>query len=132
MPRMTGILETALYVDDLRRSLDFYQTLFGFQVMVSIERMAALEVPNSQVLLLFKKKGSLTGTPGGAHDGDGQLHMAFAIPAGEFDAWEARLNELGIGITEKVTWDRGGRSLYFRDPDGHLIELATPGIWANY
>lgn len=132
MPRLAGILETSLYVDDLERSANFYRTLFGFSVMVSIERMMALEVPNSQVLLLFKKKGSLVGTPGGAHDGEGQLHMAFAIPAGEFDAWEARLKELGISITEKVTWDRGGRSLYFRDPDGHLIELATPGIWPNF
>jgi catechol 2,3-dioxygenase-like lactoylglutathione lyase family enzyme len=132
MPRLTGILETALYVEDLERSESFYRTLFDFPVMVSLDRMRALKVPNSQVLLLFKKKGSLVGTPGGAHDGEGQLHMAFAIPADDFDAWESRLKQLGIPITEIVKWDRGGRSLYFRDPDGHLIELATPGVWANY
>ncbi len=132
MPKLTGVLETSLYVDDLERSAAFYRKLFDFPVLVSIDRMIALEVPNSHVLLLFKKKGSLVGTPGGAHDGAGQLHMAFAVPTEEFDAWHARLNEQGIAITEIVNWDRGGRSLYFRDPDGHLIELATPGIWANY
>lgn len=132
MPRLSGILETSLYVDDLERAAAFYRKLFDFPVLVSIDRMVALEVPNSHVLLLFKKKGSLAGTPGGAHDGEGQLHMAFAIPAEEFDAWHARLIEQGIAIAEIVKWDRGGRSLYFRDPDGHLIELATPGIWANY
>jgi len=31
-----------------------------------------------------------------------------------------------------VKWSRGGESLYFRDPDDHLVELATPGIWATY
>ena len=27
---------------------------------------------------------------------------------------------------------RGGTSLYFNDPDGNVVELATPGLWANY
>jgi hypothetical protein len=26
----------------------------------------------------------------------------------------------------------GGASLYSRDPDGHLLELITPGCWAIY
>src|SRR5262245_9133504 len=132
MPELSGLLETSLYVDDLDRSIKFYQALFNFPVMVSLPRMAALAVPNSQVLLLFKKKGSLSGAPGGSHDGDGQLHLAFGIPREEFESWDERLQELGVTISERVTWDRGGRSIYFRDPDGHLIELATPGTWANY
>lgn len=132
MPELSGLLETALYVDDVDRSTRFYQSIFNFPVMVSMQRMAALAIPNSQVLLLFKKKGSLSGAPGGSHDGDGQLHAAFAIPREEFEAWDARLQQLGVEITERVTWDLGGRSIYLRDPDGHLIELATPGTWANY
>jgi catechol 2,3-dioxygenase-like lactoylglutathione lyase family enzyme len=31
-----------------------------------------------------------------------------------------------------VGWPRGGRSVYFRDPDGHSVELATPGLWETY
>jgi catechol 2,3-dioxygenase-like lactoylglutathione lyase family enzyme len=31
-----------------------------------------------------------------------------------------------------VALHRGGTSLYFRDPDGHLLELATPGLWTIY
>jgi len=27
---------------------------------------------------------------------------------------------------------RGGTSLYFRDPNGHMLELATPGLWSIY
>ena len=66
------------------------------------------------------------------HDGYGELHLAFAIPVEELAAWEARLMEHGVGIEQRRSWDRGGVSLYFRDPDRHLIELATPGVWTVY
>ncbi|HEX5778765.1 MAG TPA: glyoxalase, partial [Xanthobacteraceae bacterium] len=38
----------------------------------------------------------------------------------------------GIELESRVDWPRGGKSIYFRDPDGHLLEFATPGLWANY
>jgi catechol 2,3-dioxygenase-like lactoylglutathione lyase family enzyme len=42
------------------------------------------------------------------------------------------LAEHGVGIESEVQWDLGGTSLYFRDPDGHSVELATPGVWPIY
>ena len=83
-----------------------------------------------QVLLLFKKGGSL-GIPS-PHDGDGELHIAFAIPSSELAGWEAWLEENGIPVEEKRAWDLGGISLYFRDPDRHLLEIASPGVWSIY
>ena len=56
----------------------------------------------------------------------------FAIPAAELDAWADRLAAHGVEVVERRVWDRGGTSLYFRDPDGHLLELATPGVWSVY
>jgi catechol 2,3-dioxygenase-like lactoylglutathione lyase family enzyme len=131
IPPLNGIVETSLYVDDVERSVSFYQSLFGFEAVYSGPRLTALAVPDRQVLLLFKKKASasIAKIP---HDGDGELHMAFAIPADALAAWEARLTALGVPIVEKTEWERGGQSLYFRDPDRHLIELATPGLWSNY
>ena len=41
------------------------------------------------------------------------------------------MNEF-IDIESRYHWERGGYSLYFRDPDGHLIELVTPGCWTIY
>ena len=38
----------------------------------------------------------------------------------------------GIALEEKRNWELGGCSLYFRDPDRHLLELATPGVWSIY
>ena len=137
MPELTGILESALYVDDVARSADFYRRLFGFDTLFQSERAAGLDVSGRQVLLLFRKRG--TPDPivdeGGTippHDGDGNLHMAFAIPADALDAWQERLGECGVEIESRYGWDRGGTSLYFRDPDGHVIELVTPGCWAIY
>jgi len=126
-----GVLETDLYVDDLPRSAHFYQSLFGFAPLVIAGHLIALAVKPGQVLLLVKKRASLS-LPVGAHDGDGNLHLAFAISTQGVEAWRARLVVHAIPIEEEVAWERGGPSLYFRDPDGHLLELGSPGIWAKY
>jgi predicted enzyme related to lactoylglutathione lyase len=34
-----------------------------------------------------------------------------------------------VAIEKIVDWPGGGRSLYFRDPAGNSLELATPRIW---
>ena len=93
-------------------------------------RGCAMAAGNRQVLLLFTRGGSCT-TPT-PHDGDGELHVAFAIPAAELENWAAWLADNGIAVEEKRRWDLGGQSLYFRDPDRHLIEVATPGVWSVY
>ena len=130
-PKTDGILESSLYVSDLPRSVRFYQETLGFSVVSDFgERGCAMHAGPNQVLLLFKKGASLaTSTP---HDGDGELHLAFAIAAAELANWESWLHERGIVVEQKRTWDLGGWSLYFRDPDRHLLELATPGTWSVY
>jgi catechol 2,3-dioxygenase-like lactoylglutathione lyase family enzyme len=130
-PALGGVLETALYVSDVARSLQFYETVFGFKTMGAGERLTAMAIRPGQVLLLCLKQASL-GLGRTAHDGEGQLHVAFSIAAGDLDAWEQRLLDRRIEIVERRSWERGGRSLFFRDPDDHLLELATPGVWANY
>jgi catechol 2,3-dioxygenase-like lactoylglutathione lyase family enzyme len=137
MPRIDGILETALHVESVERSARFYQDLFGFEIMLQNERICAFAVPGHDVFLLFKRGGTLEPIrlPGGTippHDSQGVLHFAFAIPAADLEAWEKKLAEKGVPIESKVRWEEGGTSLYFRDPDNHLGELATPGLWPNY
>jgi catechol 2,3-dioxygenase-like lactoylglutathione lyase family enzyme len=127
-PPLHGVIETSLYVDDVARAVEFYRRVFGFEIVDSGERLAAMGVADRQLLLLFKK-GASASLPLSPHDGDGQLHLAFAIPAASVAAWRGWLAELGIEIVEERQWERGGVSLYFRDPDGHLLEVATPGVW---
>ena len=130
-PNTQGFLESSLYVDDVTQSARFYEKIFGFRVISDFgQRGCALEAGVRQVLLLFKKGGSqATPTP---HDGHGELHVAFAIEPEELQAWEGWLAENGIVVEEKRSWALGGQSIYFRDPDRHLIEIATPGVWSIY
>ena len=137
IPALSGVLETSLYVDDVARSAKFYREVFGFDVLIQDARFCALSVAGKQVLLLFRV-GSSTGmtvVPGGIippHDGSRQSHFAFSVPVSALRGWEARLGELGVAIESRVAWERGGQSIYFRDPDGNLGELVTPGCWRIY
>lgn len=135
-PRISQILETSLYVDNPDRSRAFYERIFGFVTVFQDDRMCAMEVPGEQVLLLFRHgmTDQPAPRPGGTippHHGRGALHLAFAIPFGELAAWEGHLTQQSVALESKIGWPRGGTSLYFRDPDGHSLEVATPGVWSN-
>jgi catechol 2,3-dioxygenase-like lactoylglutathione lyase family enzyme len=137
MPTIGRVLETSLYVDQLDRSIHFYESLFGFEKLMCDDRFCAFNVSGQQVLLLFRKGGSTAAIriPGGVippHDGAGQTHLAFTIGAEDEGAWTERLRAGNVPIESRVEWPRGGFSLYFRDPDGHLLELVSPGCWAIY
>jgi catechol 2,3-dioxygenase-like lactoylglutathione lyase family enzyme len=136
-PRIARVLETALDCGNLRDCFVFYQRLFDLPVMLETDRVVALDAGRGSVLLLFPRGGAKESlaTAGGlipGHDSNGPGHLAFAIDAADVPQWEAKLAELGIEIESRVRWDRGGTSIYFRDPDGRSVELATPGIWPNF
>jgi catechol 2,3-dioxygenase-like lactoylglutathione lyase family enzyme len=136
-PRINGVVETCLYSDDLPRSIRFYKDQLGLRLLESGERLCVFSVADKQVLILFRSGGTREPipTPGGMippHDAAGQLHLAFAVLKEDFAAWEKQLVGRGIAIESKVSWPTGGQSIYFRDPDNHLVELATPGIWEVY
>jgi catechol 2,3-dioxygenase-like lactoylglutathione lyase family enzyme len=137
IPRVTGVLETGIYVEDVARARAFYERIFGFETIFSEERMCTLAVAPAEVMLIFKRGGTLKPVPAldsfiPPHDGSGPQHFAFAIAAADLDAWKAHLEENSVTIESTVNWPKGGTSLYFRDTDGHLVELATPGLWKNY
>jgi catechol 2,3-dioxygenase-like lactoylglutathione lyase family enzyme len=135
-PPFNRILESSLYVGSLDRSTDFYCDVFGLEVMLRDERMCALAVPGRQVLLLFRRGGSTqpSETPFGLippHDANGSQHLCFSITHDAFAEWRAHLQALGVSIESELVQPHGGSSLYFRDPDGHSIEVGTSGLWAN-
>lgn len=135
--RVSHVLETALYVADLDRAAAFYKRLFGFPEFLRDERMIALGVPGEAVLLLFLAGATRLPalTPGGTipgHHGAGTQHLCFAIPQEDLPRWADWLGVQEVGIESRVNWPTGAVSLYFRDPDSHSIEVATPRLWPNY
>jgi catechol 2,3-dioxygenase-like lactoylglutathione lyase family enzyme len=135
-PRIAGLLESALYVDDMARSVRFFRDVLGLSAMIESDRLTAFDAGHGGVLLVFARgqSGEDVTTPGGiipGHDGNGPLHMAFAIGADDVASWRAHFAAHDVAITSEVEWPAGGRSLYFNDPDGHVLELATPGLWKN-
>jgi catechol 2,3-dioxygenase-like lactoylglutathione lyase family enzyme len=133
-PQVNGILETSLYVESPTRSVEFYRRVFGFEPIdidpkegiTDQTRLCPMRAGDRSVLLLFKK-GATKDT-----DATGSIHVAFGIARSELQAWEAWLSQQGIAIEERKTWKYGGEALYFRDPDGHLLEVVTPGVWSIY
>ncbi len=137
MPRISGLLESALYVADMPRAVAFFKDVLGLDPMLTGDRLTAFDAGRQGVLLLFLNGASVADMPIDdsvipGHDGSGPVHMAFAIETDDYEPWRRRLADLGVPLRSEVTWSRGGRSLYFDDPDGHVIELATPGLWPNY
>ena len=137
MPALTGIIETALYVDDLDRASQFYESVIGLRRLQGDDRFRVYSVADKNVLLLFKRGATAqpVQTPVGlipGHDGTGENHFAFAIASAELPAWEKHFAVHGVAIESRVHWPPGGASIYFRDPDGNLGELATPGLWPIY
>ena len=73
-------------------------------------------------------------TPGGVipgHGTSGVHHFAFSIRSEDYADWKGRLEAEGI-VESEVSWPGGAKSLYFRDPDRHLLEIASPGVWSIY
>ncbi len=124
------VLETCLYVDDLTAAEEFYRRVLGLEF---VDRQPGRHVffrCGNSMLLLFDPTSSedeqSTWPPHGAH---GPGHVAFAAQAADLDRWRQHLQHEAVEIERVIDWPSGGRSLYFRDPAGNSLEVATPAIW---
>lgn len=138
MPKLKGVLETVLYTRDMARARDFFENVLGLTAHIADHRFTAYAMDWNMLLVFAEGQTSETvhlphdmGTIP-PHDGSGRQHLALAIDADELNAWETRLGQHDVAIEGRTHWPRGAESLYFRDPDGHLLEVVTPGIWPNY
>jgi catechol 2,3-dioxygenase-like lactoylglutathione lyase family enzyme len=128
-PPLDQVLETSLYVDDLEAAECFYGDTLGLELDSRKEGIFSFFRFRSGMLLLFRPYRSLAGRQVPAHGASGPGHVCFAVAESEIAAWHARLTAAGVSIEHEQTWPRGGRSIYFRDPAGNSLEIATPRIW---
>lgn len=125
-----GIVETAIYIDDLDAAEDFYQRILRLVVIAKEpERHVFFQVGIANVLLAFIPSTTLAGDKLPPHGAHGPGHFAIGIDTQSLDVWRQHLEAEGIQIEKALAWPLGGSSLYFRDPAGNSVELITPRVW---
>jgi len=127
-PRITGILETVLYVSDIDRAEQFYRDVMALRPIGKEPGRHVFFRVGSGVLLLFRAERTRRSASLPPHGADGEIHICFTIAPDEYETWKARIRESRIVIEKETQWPVG-RSFYFRDPDGNLLELANADIW---
>lgn len=129
MHEIHHLLEAAVYADDLNRAESFYRDVLGLPLLRKEPGRHVFFRVGDGVLLVFNPDETLKGTHLPAHGARGPGHVALGIPAAGLEDWRRRLAERGVAVEKEVHWERGGTSLYFRDPAGNAVELVTPGCW---
>lgn len=133
MPKIAGVLEAALYADDLEAAEAFYAGVLGLEVVLRMEGRHVFFRCGSTVLLVFDPaaartpgEGNLAAPPHGA---DGPGHVCFSAPEPALTDWDDLLRAKGQEIERRITWPGGARSIYLRDPAGNSVEFAEPRLW---
>jgi len=128
-PQLHGVLETCIYVADLERTKQFYRDILGIQVHSELEGRHVFFKTGSSMLMTFIAQESRRGKTLPPHGADGDTHLALKIKRDDFGRWKEYLINNNIRIESEHAWGEKGVSLYFRDPDGNLVELVNPEIW---
>jgi len=130
-----GILESVLYTRDLAAGRRFYAEVLGLEVVTEQAGRHVFFRCGRGMFLLFTPDSTATeathvnGCLVPLHGTTGAGHLAFAIRESELEEWRHRLSAAGVRVESEVAWPNGGRSIYFRDPAGNSVELATPRLW---
>ncbi|OJF90532.1 glyoxalase/bleomycin resistance/extradiol dioxygenase family protein [Pararhizobium antarcticum] len=135
VPALDGILETALYADDLDRAEAFYGSVLGLEKITRAGNRHVFFRCGAGVLLIFNPAETVKPPPADGlqvpiHGKQGAGHVCFRVAARDLDGWAAKLAAAGITIEADVRWPNAARSIYFRDPAGNSLECAEPGLWA--
>jgi catechol 2,3-dioxygenase-like lactoylglutathione lyase family enzyme len=130
-PRLSGVLETALYYDSGQREEmeSLYADVLGLPVVTEWSDGTALRAGAGVLLLFDRARLAERDEPPADHGSTGPGHVCLLAEAREYDAWKQRLADRGVGLTHEQDWPRGGRSFYFKDPAGNLLEIADRDIW---
>jgi catechol 2,3-dioxygenase-like lactoylglutathione lyase family enzyme len=134
-PALNGVLDTALYVDNLEFAEEFYGSILGLPKIFSVPGRQLVFRCEDGVLLIFDPKQTQRDQMiinGGAlplHGTHGVGHMAFRVPKERLNQWREHFRANRVTIESEISWPNGAHSIYFRDPAGNSLELATPDIW---
>ncbi len=121
MIKTKGLTHLNIAVSDLRRSLDFYQKVFGMEVQFwSGDSMVFLNTPGSEDLITLQQAEE-DGTVG---QGGGFTHFGFSlVDAKDVDDAVEQVKAAGGKVLDVGDHAPGEPYIYLEDPDGYVIEL---------
>lgn len=150
-----GINHVALVCRDMARTVDFYTNVLGMKLVKTLEIPGGaqhffFDCGNGDTVAFFWFPDAPEAAPGiaaaGEMPGGGDIasahgsmnHLAFDVPADKFDAYVEKLKAKGVEMGPVLNHDDSERtvaadvhdgvfvrSVYFRDPDGILLEFAA-------
>jgi catechol 2,3-dioxygenase-like lactoylglutathione lyase family enzyme len=123
------IKETSLYIRDLEISRKFYEEKLGLEVIAKVENRHIFFRAGRSVLLCFISEVTKYDQSMPSHFANGNIHLAFEVKAEDYYLWKENVKEKDIKIVQEQLWKKDLESFYFRDPDGHLLEVIPKGIW---
>jgi len=137
MPGVVGVLETALYVEDLSRAMRFYEDVFDLAGSPRTTVSVPSNIAAARYYLLFRR-GSLHHCPSTVRrnraatrrNGSASLrifHRDLGVCLRGKDIWRKTASP----SKAKVHWPLGGQSIYFRDPDQQPRRAGHPGHLAH-
>ena len=125
------IFETVLYAEDLAAAERFYHEALGLEVIERNNLIVVFRCGGGVLLIFDPRKSAAPDREVSSHGTTGVGHVAFAAKPEDLDGWREQLRQAGVPIEREVDWDKGGHSIYFRDPAGNVVELAPPTIWGG-
>ena len=132
-----GILETALYANDLAAAETFYRDVLGLEPFQASPAGIVFYRCGNQVLLIFNPEatkraaGTRRAAGAAARRGRRRACLLSRVRPPRSMRWRTRLQAKGVAIEADFEWPSGGRSIYFRDPAGNCLEFAEPRIWSS-
>jgi catechol 2,3-dioxygenase-like lactoylglutathione lyase family enzyme len=114
MIEASGIDHIVLHVNDVVRARTFYTEVLGMTVYRESDRQVFLHAGH-QGVALFRKQGDEP-----LATGNDMNHLALNVTSGTYETLKADLEKHGVTVTGRPSEDR---CIYFRDPDGHRLQL---------
>lgn len=113
---------TIVWCHDKVRSATFLTEMLGLPAATPFGPMLVVPLSNGVSLDFYAQEGDIS-----------LQHYAFLISEAEFDAVFARAQKRGLEywadparkLPAQINVNDGGRGMYFKDPDGHLLEVIT-------
>jgi catechol 2,3-dioxygenase-like lactoylglutathione lyase family enzyme len=114
-----------LFVEDLERSKDFYQNVFGLPLAFEDANSAVYELENTIINLLKVEAADTLIAPGTVASRVAGSRFQFTINVDDVDALARVLRERGVVLLNgPIDRPWGVRTACFADPAGHIWEIA--------